>query len=472
MEGQVVAQNGDRPVALAAPQPHPPRRLQLDRRYVARIIVRAALTSDAAVGAVAASRLLQVCAPSFPRAAPPLTSRLVSLPHRSVRSHAASPAQVLLTVGVLAKSAHEHCDNGDLLRLWLAVFAGRSALLVRLLYTRHTLYARGAARRFGGSAALSLRRARCENFKNRLDGLGMIWFVLGFLWLFGSVDNSCATNAPLLSTLTLSYLLLTFASLFLPILFFAGLVCFLPLALAFLNRYGEALGVHPPESDVDDESEGAVQGSLAWIDALPTQPFQADGCPLLPPPLSEGGKSKLDLEAGTLLQLPPLPESAEPDTAPAAAPDCSTAASEPAPGVQNLPAVALDRLAAADAAAAAEEEGEEEEEGDCEQVGGSFGGRRLEAEDALCVVCLGGYRHGTPVVLLPSCSHHFHQRCISAWLRVNASCPLCKARVGPGAEAQAGEGGAQTEEVERATDREAYLRAAVRGGDDLLAVLV
>ena len=422
MEG--VAQNAARQVALAAPPAPPPRRLQLDRRYVARIIVRAALTSDAAVGAVAASRFLQV----------------------------------VLTVGVLAKSASERCDNGDLLRLWLAVFAARSALLVRLLYTRHTLYARGAARRFGGSAALSLRRARCENFKNRLDGLGMIWFVLGFLWLFGSADNSCAANAPLLSTLTLSYLLLTFASLFLPILFFAGLVCFLPLALAFLNRYGDALGVHPPEMESDDEAGGEGGEGSAWIDTLPTQPFEADGCPPLPLPaaaVSEKVKTDCDLEAAV---------------ATPADPDAACAAEEPsaAAAALNLPAVSLDRLAQADAAAAAAEEDEEDDE-DCEQVGGSFGGRRLEAEDALCVVCLGGYRHGTPVVLLPSCSHHFHQRCITAWLRVNASCPLCKARVGPGAEAAAH---VPTEEEERASSREAYLRAAVRGGDDLLAVLV
>ena len=101
-------------------------------------------------------------------------------------------------------------------------------------------------------------------------------------------------------------------------------------------------------------------------------------------------------------------------------------------------------------------------------VGGLLGKRYIAAEDAACAVCLGAYGsassgEGSRVALLP-CGHHFHAPCIATWLRVNASCPLCKAALGPRA---AADGDEDPHEV-----REAYLRAAVRGGDDLLSVLV
>ncbi|CDP15670.1 unnamed protein product [Coffea canephora] len=42
-----------------------------------------------------------------------------------------------------------------------------------------------------------------------------------------------------------------------------------------------------------------------------------------------------------------------------------------------------------------------------------------------CCICLHGYEDGVEVCTLP-CNHHFHYRCIRRWLRINATCPLCK----------------------------------------------
>ncbi|MQM03657.1 hypothetical protein Taro_036441 [Colocasia esculenta] len=51
--------------------------------------------------------------------------------------------------------------------------------------------------------------------------------------------------------------------------------------------------------------------------------------------------------------------------------------------------------------------------------------RMLLLEDAECCICLTTYEDGADLHSLP-CNHHFHSACISKWLRINATCPLCK----------------------------------------------
>lgn len=42
-----------------------------------------------------------------------------------------------------------------------------------------------------------------------------------------------------------------------------------------------------------------------------------------------------------------------------------------------------------------------------------------------CCICLYRYVDGVELCRLP-CNHHFHRKCITKWLRINATCPLCK----------------------------------------------
>ncbi|KAG2685360.1 hypothetical protein I3760_10G121800 [Carya illinoinensis] len=51
--------------------------------------------------------------------------------------------------------------------------------------------------------------------------------------------------------------------------------------------------------------------------------------------------------------------------------------------------------------------------------------RPLHPEDSECCICLSQYVDGVELYTLP-CNHHFHCGCISRWLRINATCPLCK----------------------------------------------
>ncbi|KAL7002443.1 hypothetical protein U1Q18_003598 [Sarracenia purpurea var. burkii] len=46
--------------------------------------------------------------------------------------------------------------------------------------------------------------------------------------------------------------------------------------------------------------------------------------------------------------------------------------------------------------------------------------------DSACSICLCEYRDGEMVRILPECRHFFHPVCIDAWLKLNASCPVCR----------------------------------------------
>ncbi|WCJ29779.1 RING/U-box superfamily protein [Euphorbia peplus] len=55
--------------------------------------------------------------------------------------------------------------------------------------------------------------------------------------------------------------------------------------------------------------------------------------------------------------------------------------------------------------------------------------RSISGEDAVCCICLAKYANNDELRELP-CSHFFHKECVDKWLKINASCPLCKNEVG------------------------------------------
>ncbi|KAL0726478.1 hypothetical protein Bca4012_022571 [Brassica carinata] len=55
--------------------------------------------------------------------------------------------------------------------------------------------------------------------------------------------------------------------------------------------------------------------------------------------------------------------------------------------------------------------------------------RAISGEDAVCCICLAKYANNEELRELP-CSHFFHKECVDKWLKINASCPLCKSDVG------------------------------------------
>ncbi|KAL4285842.1 hypothetical protein AHAS_Ahas19G0026600 [Arachis hypogaea] len=55
--------------------------------------------------------------------------------------------------------------------------------------------------------------------------------------------------------------------------------------------------------------------------------------------------------------------------------------------------------------------------------------RPISGEDSACCICLAKYVDNDELRELP-CFHIFHVGCIDKWLKINASCPLCKYEVG------------------------------------------
>ena len=43
-----------------------------------------------------------------------------------------------------------------------------------------------------------------------------------------------------------------------------------------------------------------------------------------------------------------------------------------------------------------------------------------------CSICLADYDDTDVLRLLPDCSHIFHLKCVDSWLRLHATCPVCR----------------------------------------------
>ncbi|KAK9074272.1 hypothetical protein SSX86_006869 [Deinandra increscens subsp. villosa] len=46
--------------------------------------------------------------------------------------------------------------------------------------------------------------------------------------------------------------------------------------------------------------------------------------------------------------------------------------------------------------------------------------------DSMCAICLCEYRESEMMRMLPDCKHFFHLNCVDAWLKLNATCPVCR----------------------------------------------
>ncbi|XP_060203177.1 RING-H2 finger protein ATL67-like [Lycium barbarum] len=52
--------------------------------------------------------------------------------------------------------------------------------------------------------------------------------------------------------------------------------------------------------------------------------------------------------------------------------------------------------------------------------------RNGNGNDVVCSICLCDYKDSEMLRMLPDCKHYFHVMCVDAWLKLNASCPVCR----------------------------------------------
>ncbi|KAE8710812.1 PHD finger protein-related isoform 1 [Hibiscus syriacus] len=53
-------------------------------------------------------------------------------------------------------------------------------------------------------------------------------------------------------------------------------------------------------------------------------------------------------------------------------------------------------------------------------------GRLPKPNDNICPICLSEYQPKETLRTIPDCNHYFHSHCVDEWLKMNASCPLCR----------------------------------------------
>lgn len=46
--------------------------------------------------------------------------------------------------------------------------------------------------------------------------------------------------------------------------------------------------------------------------------------------------------------------------------------------------------------------------------------------ETICAICLCEYKDLEMMRMLPDCKHCFHLICVDAWLKLNATCPVCR----------------------------------------------
>ncbi|KAI3792616.1 hypothetical protein L2E82_06500 [Cichorium intybus] len=51
---------------------------------------------------------------------------------------------------------------------------------------------------------------------------------------------------------------------------------------------------------------------------------------------------------------------------------------------------------------------------------------RLPNDDSTCAICLSGYKPKESLRTIPECNNYFHSECIDEWLKLNATCPVCR----------------------------------------------
>ncbi|KAH9323106.1 hypothetical protein KI387_017745, partial [Taxus chinensis] len=79
--------------------------------------------------------------------------------------------------------------------------------------------------------------------------------------------------------------------------------------------------------------------------------------------------------------------------------------------------------------------------------------RAVSAEDAICCICLGKYKDDVELRELP-CLHHFHVDCVDKWLKINATCPLCKHEISDSSEVASESAGEMEQQRDRSSQNE------------------
>ncbi|KAG9304390.1 hypothetical protein G9A89_019952 [Geosiphon pyriformis] len=276
--------------------------------------------------------------------------------------------QVVVTVAVLVTSRNMECDKP--LRLFLELYIVRVLLACPVnVY----LYLNPRENRLTNGQTQSENERRRDGWVDRLksflDLFATLWFIIGNYLLF--TTNTCQTTAPSIFYLSLTWVILGYIIITIPILLCLAVIFCLPCVLVAMRvlHVSEAGG-----------KSGASEDIIAKI---PLVKFKSSDSTVSYDVIADTGKTNESL------QSPPLPQKSSKYK--------FKFGKKEKQSIQTSPTVP--QFLTID-----------------------------NKEDAACCICLASYEDGEDLRHL-WCSHHFHKECVDVWLRLNRQCPMCRVDV-------------------------------------------
>ncbi|CAG8486472.1 3369_t:CDS:2 [Dentiscutata heterogama] len=209
-----------------------------------------------------------------------------------------------------------------------------------------------------------------DRFKSFLDLFATLWFIIGNYLLF--TTQNCATKAPEIFFLSLTWVILGYIVITIPILLCLAVIFCLPCVLVAMRilHVGDAVGISGASDDV--------------IQKIPLAKFKA---------LQGDSNVSESQTTDTIVSVSQTESSHQPISS---TPKKSrfNIFGRKKKGTHHLP-VAQQTLTIPN------------------------------PDDAVCSICLSAYEDGDELRNL-WCSHHFHKDCVDEWLSLNRRCPMCR----------------------------------------------
>ncbi|CAG8625198.1 1042_t:CDS:2, partial [Acaulospora morrowiae] len=285
--------------------------------------------------------------------------------------------QVVVTIVIMIVSQGKPCDRQ--LRLFLILYIVRVVIACPVnvylyLNPRDNRRRRDEQNQEANNENMRREGTWIDKLKSCLDLFATLWFIVGNYLLFTSV--TCQSTAPEIFFLSLTWVVLGYIIITIPILLCLAVIFCLPCVLVAMRvlHVGEASGISGASMDViqkiplvkfkathhegDSDGQSTQQSPTDTVVLVLSEP-QSEHQPSPPP--HEKSRFKNLFGKGSTRPPPTQPQ--------------FLTISNP--------------------------------------------------DDAVCSICLSSYEDGEELRHL-WCSHHFHKDCVDEWLSLNRRCPMCR----------------------------------------------
>ncbi|CAG8540677.1 16700_t:CDS:2 [Cetraspora pellucida] len=206
-----------------------------------------------------------------------------------------------------------------------------------------------------------------DRFKSFLDLFATLWFIIGNYLLF--TTQTCTQTAPEIFFLSLTWVILGYIVITIPILLCLAVIFCLPCVLVAMRilHVGDAAGISGASDDI--------------IQKIPLVKYKSLG----DSDVSEGQTTDTVISVSQTESSHPSPQKKSRFNLFGSRNKDSAHISPVAPQTLTIP----------------------------------------NPDDAVCSICLSSYEDGDELRNL-WCSHHFHKDCVDEWLSLNRRCPMCR----------------------------------------------